>query len=1100
MLRPPWLLTEILQLLTPALLLLLLCTQQCRADDSTFEFNGPAESVHVSEPPEFNFDGDQMPVVLRPVAGHQLKHSLFEPTSSMDMHFLQLQEDKNPGILQITIDHEDHDYVNLERIEPFLVEPVTCRMARYGEKTDLDLHFETREAFEMAEQNWSPRFSNTNERSILFVVEGPYCFEAAGTRSVYHSTNIRFDADRKLVVIEAEPLHAQVYWESGWTHGITMSLLEHQPEGHVIVPRESLQLTHGSHELVKRENHWHKNFHHNGIDLMYNNSMHHDLGERHEFIGEKPFWYNGPHMNIACIGCHVTGTFRAGVNVRIDLNPFHGRENCHNKKRNPPRKRSANATAFMDKHEHIQPTIYALMEAERIEKHRQVRVEARKLRRRGISSPESPDLSCSPANPTFPVCHERHMPRALQTADPCNDWLHPTEAAKEVFTCAVKSIVSLLFKGKKCRKTLHKELKEFHGIKDYAKQFVRAHVTDLEIYYEVIDDIDIRFQLEISGTVSLTFYFDVDFLQSAIKITNGDEACKMIPDAPMFCVKPSLPVSISIGYMISTDGGSSTGPMSLSGLPSGKKDKDGKSIPIGKAMSFGGSKSSSNDKTSLDAQKVGPGAGKIELDPIKDNDKTPHGLPVPTLDLSPIGVSTSVALEAHINVTLPGFHVRMPKGKISWKPLKEKKEEQLVNTITMITEYLPARLEINSPKLTIRVSAGPRWKFHLLPLPEGGMKDKMTVAGISDPLAIGGHFQPIRIDQILSVATDDDVDKCPKNHIKYEVLIRTGMDAYVMVFAQRVLDLNWIPPLHKTNIPSETIRGLWYSWRVYIQCLNATIDMDPVNDKINAKLLEWQQPLIDAFAKIGQKISAQADKNFKHVPLDDRWRNETAMEMIDFLDFASWSDRVGPGMTWKECQIGIHSGCDEEHRFLVAEDAPPREEYQSEEDEGGDDDHKNVDGEEKKKEKDGLGHVLKCMFLGCSEKHDGEDKGGNNDEPEKDPDDEGGKEKEKKKHGALHYAKCWFVSCDDDNDDGAAEGASTADAGVGAGVESAAEAGVGAVDAGVESTAGATAADANIMLLAAEEPATQAQKEDYHGVDDDDGEGGYDRWSKLIED
>lgn len=163
----------------------------------------------------------------------------------MDMHFLQFEDKKSPALLQTTIEHEDHDYVNLESIEPFLVEPVTCRMARFGEKTDLDLHFQTREAFDMAKEHWTPRFTNTSARDILFVVEGPYCFEAAGTRSVYHSTGIYFEADRMLVVIETEPLHAKSYWESGWAHSMTVTSLQHQPEDHHIVPRASLDITHG---------------------------------------------------------------------------------------------------------------------------------------------------------------------------------------------------------------------------------------------------------------------------------------------------------------------------------------------------------------------------------------------------------------------------------------------------------------------------------------------------------------------------------------------------------------------------------------------------------------------------------------------------------------------------------------------------------------------------------------------------------------------------------------------------------------------------------------------------------------------------------------
>lgn len=49
---------------------------------------------------------------------------------------------------------------------------------------------------------------------------------------------------------------------------------------------------------------------------------------------------------------------------------------------------------------------------------------------------------------------------------------------------------------------------------------------------------------------------------------------------------------------------------------------------------------------------------------------------------------------------------------------------------------------------------------------------------------MGGHFQPLRID---SVANDGD-SQCPKGAVKFKVLLRTAMDAYVMVLFQRVID------------------------------------------------------------------------------------------------------------------------------------------------------------------------------------------------------------------------------------------------------------------------------------------------------------------------
>lgn len=82
------------------LLLLFLHAQQCVADDPPFKFTGPADSPQFKEPPKFEFDGDQMSVSLRPISGHRLTRSLFEPKASMDMHILQLETKKMPTLLQ----------------------------------------------------------------------------------------------------------------------------------------------------------------------------------------------------------------------------------------------------------------------------------------------------------------------------------------------------------------------------------------------------------------------------------------------------------------------------------------------------------------------------------------------------------------------------------------------------------------------------------------------------------------------------------------------------------------------------------------------------------------------------------------------------------------------------------------------------------------------------------------------------------------------------------------------------------------------------------------------------------------------------------------
>lgn len=238
--RPSDLTVRLQICLLQAVLLLLFCTHKCDANDPPFKFRGPADSAQFDEPPNFDFHGDQFPVTLQPINGHRLDRSIFQPSPSMDMHFLQLEDKKFPTLLKATIEHLYHDYVNLESIEPFLYQPVVCRMAKFIEKTDLDLHFKSREAFEMAQEYWM-----VNGRTILFVVEGPYCFEAPGTRSVYRTSAIRFDTDRKLVVIEAEPLHAQIHYETGWTHNFTLQSQPHRPEEHRVVPRASLILTHG---------------------------------------------------------------------------------------------------------------------------------------------------------------------------------------------------------------------------------------------------------------------------------------------------------------------------------------------------------------------------------------------------------------------------------------------------------------------------------------------------------------------------------------------------------------------------------------------------------------------------------------------------------------------------------------------------------------------------------------------------------------------------------------------------------------------------------------------------------------------------------------
>lgn len=289
---------------------------------------------------------------------------------------------------------------------------------------------------------------------------------------------------------------------------------------------------------------------------------------------------------------------------------------------------------------------------------------------------------------------------------------------------------------------------------------------------------------------------------------------------------------------------------------------------------------------------------------------------------------------------------------MTWKPLLQGKE-RLQNNIMTKTEYLPAQLEFKNPKVTIRLSAGPRWKFHLIPYPKGSaVADGAKTLGISDPLALGtqvklwevssmprslsaahqcpqtcadfhtsllgGHFQPLRMDNIFSVATAGDIDKCAEGHVKYELLLRTGMDAYVMVFSQRAVDLNWIQPLQKSSIPSESIRGLWYSKRLHVECLSAQVDMDKIDRKLNKWLLTIQQPIIDKVASIGEHISAMGNDGFEEHDLQN-WDNGTSMGFSDLLEFESWQNRVGPGTKWEDCKVSVDpDGCDPDDPYLVA--------------------------------------------------------------------------------------------------------------------------------------------------------------------------------------
>lgn len=272
--------------------------------------------------------------------------------------------------------------------------------------------------------------------------------------------------------------------------------------------------------------------------------------------------------------------------------------------------------------------------------------------------------------------------------------------------------------------------------------------------------------------------------------------------------------------------------------------------------------------------------------------------------------------------TLPGFHVKITEGQMLWRPLHPNKDKRFQNTIKMETEYLKAKLEVKDPQITFRMSAGPAWKFHLLPMGSASMAPKFALTGISDPLAMGGHVQPIRMDHIISVARPDDND-CAPGQVKYELVLRTGMDAYVMVFFQRVVDLGWIPALQKSNIASEMVNGLWFSKRLAVKCLPILLDMGGANVQINKWLSELQEPIAKAVAKIGQFVSSTADrpgfeKGIQSWRAESNNNSEAGRELIDMLGWMHYLDKSDPGLKWLDCE-SHHPGCNTSDPFQVAD-------------------------------------------------------------------------------------------------------------------------------------------------------------------------------------
>lgn len=179
------------------------------------------------------------------------------------------------------------------------------------------------------------------------------------------------------------------------------------------------------------------------------------------------------------------------------------------------------------------------------------------------------------------------------------------------------------------------------------------------------------------------------------------------------------------------------------------------------------------------------------------------------------------------------------------------------------------------------------------------------------------------MDHMFRFAAPDDPE-CPPGHLKYEMLIRTGIDAYVMVFFQRIADLSWIGTLQTSNIASEMVRGLWYSKRVVVKCFDFHLDF---TTKPNLALNKWLSHLQDGiarmFAEIGEHISKHANRppGWENDDVQS-WRpgNDTDRDLVDFLGWMHFLDKSDPGLKWKDCD-NTNPGCNTEDPFLVADES-----------------------------------------------------------------------------------------------------------------------------------------------------------------------------------
>lgn len=423
------------------------------------------------------------------------------------------------------------------------------------------------------------------------------------------------------------------------------------------------------------------------VDLSHKFSYGEDWGPRKQFF-ERPSWYNGPFLNLTCLDCHARGAWHASFDVRINVSPFKNRKGCKNRKP-PHRKRSEAGTAFHEKHESAQPFIYAHMESNRIQRHRFYDEKVRELRKRGethhpvrwvegqkkcivtlqvqdrssqrlstievevkvltrLSMQVLEDLTCTREDPTFPICHDQQLPRALHDTlaaeiDPCNQFLRPIRAIGKTGYCFLKTMFG---HGHACGKQWAADLKDVFdgGLKEYMKELIRTHLEEMEVRLEVEETIDVKFQLEISGVLGMSFWFDVDLATTEFLVCPDPAGA-----IPWVCPNPKPPIAPSFGWFLSIYGGSPTG-TSLGSLPvSHEKDKDGNDKWVSTADkmtpamdSWTQKKREYNKDGDLDAAKSEKGS--VTFDPAAWNQ-----FPLPTLDLFPMRYALSVSIDMAFN-------------------------------------------------------------------------------------------------------------------------------------------------------------------------------------------------------------------------------------------------------------------------------------------------------------------------------------------------------------------------------------------------------------------------------------------------------------------